>query len=83
MGKNRDHNRYELRDKHKLVYVGITDNPARREAEHKNEGKRFTSMNVVGPKVTKASAERWEEERLATYGKNHRGRTPRHNKTER
>jgi len=83
MPKQRDHSRYELRDKHKLVYVGITDDPTRREAEHKNDGKKFTTMNVVGPKVTKDSAERWEEKRLETYCKNHAGRTPRLNKTDR
>ncbi len=77
----RDNHRYELRDKGKIVYVGITDDPDRRQGEHKNEGKRFTSMNVVGPAVTQGSAEKWEEERLQKYRKSHSGKNPRYNKT--
>lgn len=83
MPKKRDHYRYELRDRGKLVYVGITDDAERREGEHQDQGKRFTSMNVVGPTVTADSAERWEEERLEKYRRSHGGRNPRYNKTER
>ncbi len=39
MAKARNHSRYELRDKGKIVYVGITRDPERREEEHKDEGK--------------------------------------------
>ena len=81
MSRPRDTFRYELRDHHKLVYVGITGDPTTRSQEHVSDGKRFTSMNVVGPSVTRPSAETWEEERLATYRDNHCGRNPRYNKT--
>lgn len=73
--------RYELKDKQRIVYVGITDNLARRETEHEIEGKQFSKMNVVGPRVTRMTAEQWEEERLETYCKDHKGKPPKYNKT--
>ncbi|HID19680.1 MAG TPA: GIY-YIG nuclease family protein [Methanophagales archaeon] len=82
MAKKRNYYRYELRDHRRIVYVGVTDDPARREDEHKREGKRFTSMNIVRPAVTKNSAERWEEEKLEQYRRSHGGKNPRYNKTE-
>lgn len=81
MARRRNYYRYELKQDHKLVYVGITNNPTRREIEHSKEGKRFTKMAVVGPVVTKKTAEKWEEERLSKYSKNHGGNTPSYNKT--
>ena len=82
MPKTRNHSRYELRDKGKIVYVGITRDPGRREEEHKGEGKRFGSMKVVGPAVTRDGAEKWEEERLEQYRKSHGGKNPRYNETD-
>jgi len=79
--KKRDHSRYELRDGHELVYVGISKDPDQRAKQHENDGKKFTSMNIVGPAVSKDSADRWEEQRLEMYRKNHGGNNPRHNKT--
>ena len=79
----RNHYRYRLFDGHKVVQYGITNNPERREEEHRDERKRFSSLNVVGPGVTKKAAERWEEDILASYRGNHGGRSPRYNKTER
>ena len=80
--KKRNHSRYELRDGHEVVYVGITkQDPNQRAQQHTSDGKKFTSINVVGPAVTKDSAEGWEEERLQTYRNNHGGKNPRHNKT--
>ena len=82
MPKPRNHYRYELRDKGKIVYVGETNNPERRKEEHKDEGKRFGSMKVVGPAVTSVSAEDWEEERLEQYRRSHGGKNPRYNETD-
>jgi len=82
MSNKRQYFRYELRDRGKIVYFGITDDPDRREAEHQDQGKRFTSVNIVGPVVTKNSAELWEEERLGQYRRSHGGKNPRYNKTE-
>ena len=79
-GNDRDTDRYELRDRRgRVLYVGITNNVDRRENAHRNEGKRFFDMYVMGPKVTRESAERWEEERLASYRRNHGGKNPRYN----
>jgi len=65
MKKRRNHTRYELRDKGKVVYVGITSQPVdERVDQHRQDGKRFTSVNKAGPFVTKDSAEEWEENRL-------------------
>lgn len=78
---NRDTYRYTLRQGNKIVYVGITNDPGQREARHRADGKRFSSMRVEGPRVTRNSAERWESTRLATYRDNHSGRSPRYNNT--
>ncbi len=78
--KARTTQRYELRDNRKLVYVGITDDLDRRVEEHTAGGKRFTSVNLVGPKVTEESAKAWEQKRIDTYRENHGNRNPRHNK---
>jgi len=56
MGKKRDMVVYELYDNRKKVYIGITDDPTRREQEHKDEGKNFKSMKVVTPKLKNESA---------------------------
>lgn len=80
MSKKRDHKRYTLWDSHTLVYVGITDDPGRRETEHPAEGKSFTRMQIEGPAVSKESALKWEQERRETYRRHHRGRDPKYNK---
>ncbi len=67
----RDHYRYLLYHQGRIVYIGITNDPERREQEHRYEGKRFTSMSVLGPAVTRASAEHWEEQRREQYRRNH------------
>lgn len=82
MSRPRNHYRYELRDHRKIVYFGITNDPERRKEEHANDGVPFTTMNVVGPAITKQAAERWEEDRLASYRRSHGGRNPRYNETD-
>ena len=80
MGSNRDTYRYELRDKRgRVLYVGITNDVEWREAEHRADGRRFFNLYVIGPRVTKASAEDWEEDRLASFRRNHGGKNPRYN----
>lgn len=78
----RNHYRYNLRDGGKIVYKGITKNQEQRLEQHKDNGKRFTNMQIVGPRVRKDTAERWEEESLQQYRHNHKGKNPRYNKTE-
>ncbi len=75
----RDTTRYELYDKRKKVYVGITDDPERRKQEHTDEGKRFKSMKIVGPKVSRKSALDWERETIEKYKRRHGSKPPKYN----
>lgn len=76
---SKDTNKYLLKQGNKVVYVGITDNPERREAEHRQD-KNFDKMELVGRKSTRDGAEQWEAIRIETYMKNHGGDTPKYNK---
>lgn len=76
----RDTFRYCLKEGNKIVYIGITNNFERRFVEHEKV-KEFRTMQKVGPKVSRDTAEKWESERLNTYSKNHQGRLPEYNKT--
>jgi hypothetical protein len=64
------------------VLLRITNDLERREAEHRDEGKRFSTIKAEGPRVTRPTAENWEEQRLAGYRSTHRGRNPRYNDTD-
>jgi len=79
MASRRDYYRYELREGRRVVYVGITNDPERREQEHRSEGKVFTSMHVIRPAVTETGAREWEQQRLETYRTNHGGKDPKYN----
>ena len=58
----RDTYRYTLRSpKGKILYRGITNDPERRAAEHKNDGKPGT-LRVEGPVVSRETARDWEKE---------------------
>ena len=82
MSGKRNHYRYKLWDKGKIVQYGITKEPEKREAAHKNEGKQFSTFGVEGPTVTKESAEKWEEQKLKSYRAHHQGKNPRYNETD-
>jgi len=71
---------YELYDKKKKVYIGTTNDLERRENEHKESGKNFTSIKKVSRKMTPESAKKKETEKIGTYRKNHNGKTPKYNK---
>lgn len=79
MTKKRNHYRYILKKRRKKVYIGITKNPKRREEEHKQEGKDFSHMEIIKQKVSKETAEQWEENSLKTYRKGHQGKNPKYN----
>lgn len=70
---------YTLRQGRKTVYKGITNNPARRRAEHKRSGKRFTRM-TTGVKISMKTARKRETVGITSYKRSHRGRRPRYNK---
>ena len=72
---------YTLRGPHgKINYVGTTNNPGRRAAEHKGEGKSGNLRTETRP-LSQGAAERWEANRLQTYRDNHGGKNPKHNRT--
>jgi len=71
---------YELRDGRRVVYRGTTNNPERRAQEHKNQGKKFSNMNVTSRRMTEEGAKRKEAKQLKTYRSNHNGRNPKYNK---
>lgn len=81
MAKKRDTYKYKELDGNKIVNIGITDDPKRREGEHKSEGHKFTKMQIFGSAVSRESAEKWEEQELAKYRKSHGGKNPKYNKT--
>jgi predicted GIY-YIG superfamily endonuclease len=76
----RDTYRYVLRDGRQVVQFGISNDPEARVYEHSGDRKRFTSMTVVGPGVTRESALDWERSRIDAYQRTHDGRRPRYNK---
>ena len=72
---------YTLRDsKGRIKYVGVTNNPRRRAAEHKRDGKRG-KLKVETRRMPRGFARYWEKRKLARHRKTHRGRNPVHNKT--
>ena len=82
MGKRRakrDSVNYTLRQGRNVVYYGVTNEPARRKAEHKNSGKRFTSM-ATGVKISRGTAQKRERKRIKRYRSGHGGRKPRYNR---
>jgi len=78
--KPRNTSLYELRNRGKIVYVGTSQDPARRAAEHEAAGKVFTTVNVVGRAKTPDGARAAERERLETYRRNHGGQNPKYNR---
>lgn len=78
--KPRDTFRYVLRDGRDVVQYGISDHPEVRAYNHELDGKRFTNMSVVGPAVTRESAENWERDMIEAYQRGHGGKKPRYNK---
>ena len=64
----------------KVKYVGITNNPRRRAAQHRREGKRGR-LQVETSGMSREKARRWEEAKLARLRKSNRGRNPTYNKT--
>lgn len=82
MASKRDQVRYELVKGREVVYRGITNDPERREAEHRAQGKQFDKLRPVGSRVTEETARRWEAESLQAYRKNHGGKNPKYNQTQ-
>lgn len=79
MVNQRDTVTYELKQGNKVVYVGTTNDPERREQEHQMQGKKFGHMKVTSRRMTEGGAKQKEVERLSTYRQN-QGKNPIYNK---
>lgn len=80
---NRNTRKYVLRDSSgKDLYYGITKDLERREAEHREDGKKIAEMVQIGRATTREAASAWEREAIQDYKDSHRGRRPRYNQTD-
>ncbi len=74
---------YSIKDRRgNTKYVGTTNNPRRRSAEHRKSGKlgRGDRLVVETKAISRKSAESVERGKLASFRRRH-GRNPRHNMT--
>lgn len=79
MAKKRDSVTYRLKKGRATVYIGTTNDPERRADEHREEGKRFSGMQITSRRMTEVGAEQKEAEQLKNYRSNH-GKNPQYNK---
>ncbi|WP_435625669.1 hypothetical protein [Flagellimonas sp.] len=79
MKKKRNTYNYNLKVGRKIVYKGTTSNPELREVQHRESGKKFTHMQVVGRAKTPTGAIREETRQLKNYRRNHSGNNPKYN----
>lgn len=71
---------YDLKRGNEVVYRGTTNNPEKREEQHRSEGKRFDKLTVTSRKMTDEGAKNKESENLQTYRSGHGGKNPPYNK---
>lgn len=82
MSKKRDTYNYNLKKGNKVVYKGTTNDLTKREQEHQADGKDFDKIEKVGKAKTSDGAKKEEAKQLETYRKNHGGKNPKYNKTD-
>ncbi len=75
----RDTVRYQLLNGRSKVYEGITSDPTRRYGEHLLEGKRFSSMRIMGVRVSRSTALDRERTALEKHRRRH-GTLPKYNR---
>ena len=80
MPKERNYYRFEVKYQRKVVMYGISENP-KHEILSFND-KIFTHYNIIGPAVTKDSAENWLDKKLKMYRRGHGGYNPEYNRTD-
>ena len=80
MGKKRDTLTYDLKKGHRVVYRGTTNDPERREQEHRNAGLHFDPLVPTSRRMTPQGAKDREADSLERYRRNHGGRNPRYNR---
>ena len=71
---------YDLKQGRRVVYRGTTNNPERREKEHRDEGKQFDHLKVTSRRMTEGGATRKEAQNLETFRRGHSGENPTYNK---
>ena len=71
---------YDLKKGRKVVYRGTTNDPDRREREHRDAGIDFDQLVPTSRRMTPKGAKNREAENLERYRRNHGGENPRYNK---
>ncbi|WP_346856911.1 hypothetical protein [uncultured Draconibacterium sp.] len=79
--KKRNTYNYNLKQGHRIVYKGTTNDLEKRAREHESDGKNFTHIQPVGRAKTEQGAKREEARQLSNYRKRHTGQNPKYNKT--
>ncbi len=72
---------YNLKQGHKIVYKGTTNDLEKRAKEHEADGKNFTHIQQVGRVKTEHGAKSEEARQLSNYRNYHAGFNPKYNKT--
>ena len=80
MPKKRNTLTYDLKKGRKVVYRGTTNDPGRREREHRNAGLDFDRLVPTSRRMTSQGAKDREANNLERYRRGHGGRNPRYNK---
>ena len=65
-------------DGSRVLYIGITNDPRAREAEHRSNGKVFDRLHVETRRMNRDNARRWEVRSIANYRRRH-GHNPFYN----
>jgi len=79
MTKKRNTITYDLKQGGKILYRGTTNDPERREQEHRAEGKKFTKLTVTSQRMTEEGAKQKEIEDLQKFRQGHGGKNPKYN----
>lgn len=74
----RDTYTYQLKQGKKIVYIGKTKEPERREQEHIDDRKKFSHMKLDFPSTDKTASKR-EVEKIEQYKRSHKGKKPKYN----
>ena len=78
-GKPRNTVTYDLMKGNRVVYRGITNDPERRENEHRDAGKDFDKLVPTSRRMTQDGAKRREAKNLNIYRRGHVGQNPPYN----
>ena len=79
MSAKKDTVTYELRWDEDVVYIGTTNDPDRREDEHRLDGKIFDELKRTSKPMTEKRAKQKEAKDLKAFRRAHRGENPIYN----